>query len=63
MLAIEIDGEVHVGRELIDDKRQKRLERLGVKFLRFEDMDVLYNLEKVIKEIEKWIDENASTKL
>lgn len=58
MLAIEIDGESHVGEEAYDKVRQQRLEKLGVKFLRFNSIDVFYNLDKVIKEIEKWIDEN-----
>ncbi|MFO7444733.1 MAG: DUF559 domain-containing protein [Ignavibacteriaceae bacterium] len=59
MLAIEIDGEVHIGREVKDAIRQKRLESLGVRFLRFSDTDIFYNLEWVVKEIEVWIDEHA----
>ncbi len=58
MLAIEIDGESHFGHEEYDKIRQERLESLGVKFLRFEDEFVYYNLEQVLKTIEKWIDEN-----
>ncbi len=58
-LAIEIDGESHISKEEYDKARQLRLESLGVRFLRFDSMAVRYNLEKVIKEIEKWIDENS----
>ncbi len=58
-LAIEIDGLSHIGKELYDSKRQDRLEQLGVKFLRFKDEDVFYNCDYVIKEIEKWIDNNV----
>ncbi len=58
MLAVEIDGVSHIGKELYDTKRQSRLEKLGVRFLRFKDEDVFYNCDYVVKEIEKWIDEN-----
>ena len=59
MLAIEIDGESHYGKEIYDERRQKRLESLGVRFLRFDDNEVFYNCEGVLKAIEQWIDENA----
>lgn len=59
MLAIEIDGESHIGAEEFDKIRQERLESLGVRFLRFNSMDVFYNLDNVVKEIEKWIDANT----
>jgi very-short-patch-repair endonuclease len=59
MLAIEIDGESHYGKEVYDEKRQKKLESLGVRFLRFDDSEVFYDCEKVLKSIEMWIDENA----
>jgi very-short-patch-repair endonuclease len=56
LLAVEIDGVSHIGKELYDTKRQNRLEKLGVTFLRFNDEDVFYNCDYVVKEIEKWID-------
>ena len=59
MLAIEIDGVSHIGKELYDAKRQRKLEDLGVRFLRFKDDDVFYNCDYVIKEIEKWVDMNT----
>ena len=59
MLAIEIDGESHYGNEKRDEKRDKRLNQLGVTVLRFDDMDVRYNLVKVLESIEKWIDERV----
>ena len=59
MLAIEIDGVSHIGKELYDAKRQRKLEGLGVRFLRFKDDDVFYNCDYVIKEIEKWVDKNT----
>jgi very-short-patch-repair endonuclease len=60
MLAVEIDGVSHIGKEQYDTKRQNRLEILGVRFLRFKDEDVFYNCDYVVKEIEKWIDNNTA---
>ncbi len=60
MLAIEIDGLSHIGKEEYDSYRQRRLEEFGVRFLRFKDEDVFYNNDFVVKEIEKWIDANAN---
>jgi very-short-patch-repair endonuclease len=58
MLAIEIDGSTHEGKEQYDIKKQKQLERLGIHFLRFGDHQVKINLEGVIIEIENWIAKN-----
>ena len=57
MLAIEIDGETHYGNEKRDEKRQRKLEQYGIQFLRFDDLDVVHNLDGVLKNIEKWIDD------
>lgn len=59
MLAIEIDGVSHIGKEMYDTERQNRLEKLGVRFLRFKDDDVFYYCDYVVKEIERWIDANT----
>lgn len=59
MLAIEIDGESHIGKEKYDKIRQSELEKLGINFIRFSDVDVFYNMEKVLDEIELWIKSNA----
>ena len=58
-LAIEIDGESHYGKEFKDKIRDVRLQQLGVTVLRFDDLDVRYNLEKVLNTIEMWIDEDT----
>ena len=58
MLAIEIDGETHNFRMNRDKERQKRLEGLGVWFLRFTDEEVKQNIEGVVEEIERWIRKN-----
>ncbi len=58
-LAIEVDGESHYGNEERDRKKDMRLNELGVSVLRFDDMEVRHQLEKVIRQIEEWIDENV----
>ena len=55
MLAIEIDGSSHFYKEESDQRRQKRLEKLGVHFLRFTEMDVRKDIESVLRAIEAWI--------
>ncbi len=56
-LAIEIDGETHFGDEnqVRDRNRQKRLESLGVRFLRFNNEEVKRNIDGVLRIIEEWI--------
>ena len=58
LLAIEIDGESHYGNEEKDSKRQKEIEKHGVRFLRFDESEIYYQLDNVIKTIEKWIDQH-----
>ena len=58
MLAIEIDGISHATKAEQDEIRQKKLEKLGIRFLRFDDLLVKMDMESVIKTIEKWIEEN-----
>ena len=55
MLAIEIDGDSHDDKGGYDEARQQRLESLGVRFLRFDDLDIKRNMEGVLSEIENWI--------
>ncbi|KKW13016.1 MAG: hypothetical protein UY50_C0001G0008 [Parcubacteria group bacterium GW2011_GWA2_49_9] len=54
-LALEIDGVSHDGKVGKDIERQSVLESAGVHFLRFEDKDVRYNLDAVLREIRKEI--------
>jgi very-short-patch-repair endonuclease len=58
-LAIEVDGESHYGNLPADMRREKRLNKLGVNVLRFDDMEIVYELDEVLKKIERWIDENV----
>ena len=59
MLAIEIDGSSHDFDESYeyDDRRQKRLEELGVSFIRFKDIDVKRDMFNVLRGIEFWIED------
>jgi len=58
-LIIEVDGETHFydGEQEKDEKRQMKLEALGMQFLRFNDLDVKQNIEGVVIRIEEWIEE------
>jgi len=60
-LAIEIDGVTHTFEENAknDEVRQQRLEELGVRFLRFDDLDVKKELKYVLNKIHEWILENT----
>ena len=59
MLAIEIDGSSHNEKLRADEERQKNIESLGVRMLRFRDEDVRRNMNGVIAVIESWIDDNC----
>jgi very-short-patch-repair endonuclease len=56
-LVIEIDGESHVDKEESDTIRQKELEKIGLKFLRFEDSEVKQDIDSVLRRINSFIDE------
>ncbi len=57
MLAIEIDGDSHHTDEAYykDTKRQKRLESLGIPFLRFDDLEIKKDMINVLRKIEQWV--------
>ncbi len=56
-LIIEIDGESHEFKGDTDYERRKRLESLGLKFLRFSDIDVKKNMEEVLEGVRNWIED------
>lgn len=60
MLVIEIDGESHDHSDVqkYDLYRQRRLEKSGVRFLRFEDIDLKKNMGDILIAIELWIEEH-----
>ena len=55
MLAIEIDGTSHEGKQEQDSRRQKEIERYGISFLRFSDNEVKQNLHGVLQSVREWI--------
>jgi len=61
LLAIEIDGDTHIYKYDYDEKRQQDIEKLGVHFLRFEDIEVKKNMSNVLKVIKNWITKNKPT--
>jgi very-short-patch-repair endonuclease len=59
-LAIEIDGDTHIYRYDYDEERQRELEKLGIHFLRFEDIEVKKNMSNVLRVIEDWVRRNET---
>jgi len=57
-LVIEVDGGSHHFEEVMvnDVERQKILEQLGMRFLRFSEMDVRKKMDEVLLAIEKTIE-------
>jgi len=62
-LAIEIDGNSHDYKFDEDVIRQKKLESLGVHFLRFLDIEVKKDMNNVLREIEHWVLEHKEIHL
>jgi len=57
-LVIEIDGDSHFMREKKDAERQQKLEGVGLRFLRLDDLDVKFRMEKVLVTIRQWIEQH-----
>ena len=59
MLAIEIDGNSHLFEDIAvnDQKRQEKLESLGVNFIRFDDLEVKRQMMMVLLALENKIEE------
>lgn len=51
-LAIEIDGSSHDYKYDYDKKRQDNLERLGVRFIRFSDIEIKHKMNDVLRALE-----------
>lgn len=58
-LIIEIDGDSHHFTEEKDIRRQNELEQLGFSFLRFDDHEVKFEMEKVLNKLKKWIEDHG----
>src|SRR5437867_1692343 len=55
-LVIEIDGDSHRNKFQSDQTRQRDLERLGLRVLRFQDRDVKHDMANVLTCIKNWIE-------
>jgi very-short-patch-repair endonuclease len=57
MLAIELDGYSHQLDEVFekDLKKEQRINELGIKILRFQDDEVYFDIENVLRSIENYI--------
>jgi very-short-patch-repair endonuclease len=60
-LVIEVDGDIHLEEavRLRDEERQAVIEKLDLRFLRFEDVLVRRNIDVVLDDITKWIIKHA----
>lgn len=59
MLAVEIDGSSHKLKGVDDDARQRYMEGLGIRFLRFKEIEVRRDLDAVVQSIDNWIVANG----
>ncbi|MBM3713395.1 MAG: endonuclease domain-containing protein [Actinobacteria bacterium] len=61
-LAIEVDGISHRGKEEYDSERQKIIESLFIKVIRYTDEQVIEQTEKVIDSIKEIVGERLKSK-
>ena len=54
-LVIEIDGESHNDKEEYDEKRENFLISLGLKIFKISTIQIYYNLDNVMKNLENYI--------
>ena len=57
-LVIEIDGESHNNKEEYDEKREDFLTSLGLKIFKISTIQIHYDLDNVMKNLEDYIIEN-----
>ena len=56
-VVIEVDGQIHQFQKDYDIGRQSEIERYGIRVIRFDNHEVLNDIEKVIKEIKEFMAE------
>lgn len=60
LLAIEIDGLSHDGKLEKGSKRQRDIEKFGIRFLRLTDEEVMHSLDGVVDAIRLWIERHRT---
>lgn len=57
-LALEVDGIIHLDEKVMlkDEIRQKELEALGIRFLRFDALLIINKVAAAVREITEWIE-------
>ena len=60
MLAVEIDGNSHNETFTYDERWQTKLQRLGVTFIRFDDLDVKKNMDGVLHALKNKINKMSA---
>ena len=58
-LIIEVDGPYHETKKSIDTQREKKLKSMGFHILRFNNSEILQDIESVISVIRSWIEVNT----
>jgi len=53
-LVIELDGNIHQYKLKEDNLRTEIINQLGIKVIRFKNKEIISDIEKVLKEIEKY---------
>jgi len=53
MLVVEVDSEIHYDRIDYDNGRSAEMEKLGIKVIRFTNLDVENNINKVIMKLKQ----------
>jgi len=54
-LAIEIDGEIHDYIKSYDEKREKDINNLGIKIIRYKNSEVINEFDMVVNDLKKQI--------
>jgi very-short-patch-repair endonuclease len=62
MLVVEVDSEIHYDRIDYDNGRSAEMEKLGIKVIRFTNLDVENNINKVIMKIETIVKERTKSR-
>jgi very-short-patch-repair endonuclease len=55
-LIIEVDGGVHISRETQDRERERALEELGYRVIRFTNNEVEWDMDQVVEAIRAALD-------